>query len=184
MILIIFVLSYLIGSFPSAFVLSKAIAHKDILSLGDKNVGARNVFHTVGKKVGLLTFLLDFLKGTLIWLLGSHFHLPFPLLFLTLFFGWLGHCFPIWLRFKGGKGVALIIGFLAPQHIVSALLSAFLFIFIKKWVKDFDLSYTLTVVVFLVILALQGTSFLLIMMISIVFLLPLTKDLLTKQKRE
>lgn len=184
MILIIFLLSYLIGSFPSAYFLSKVIAHKNILDLGDKNGGARNVYHSVGKKVGLLTFLFDFTKGALLFWIGFHFKLTEIHLFATLFFAWFGHCYPVWLNFKGGKGVALIIGFTVPQHILSSILSVCIFFGLKKWIKNFDLLYTVTVLFFLGMLVLFGITFTQLIIISVMFLLPLTKNFLTKQKRE
>ncbi|MCE5223103.1 glycerol-3-phosphate acyltransferase [bacterium] len=184
MILILFLLSYFIGSFPSAYFLSKVISHKNILTLGDKNVGARNVYHSVGKKIGLLTFLFDFTKGAFIWWIGFHFKLTDSLLFFALFFAWIGHCYPIWLHGKGGKGVAVIIGFTTPQYILSSILSVFFFFGLKKWIKNFDLLYTITVLFFLLTLVLSAVSFLRLTMVSVMFLLPLSKNLLTKQKRE
>jgi len=178
MLLILFLFDYLIGSFPSAFILTKLIAHRNILELGDHNVGARNVYHVLGKKIGLLTFILDGLKGYLIFLLSIYFQLPLPHLFLSIFFGWLGHCFPVWLKGKGGKGVALIIGFLVPQHLLSTVVSAIFFIPIKKWVKDFDLSYTLSVVIFCILVVFEKVSFPYFICMVLLFFLPLTKALL------
>jgi len=184
MIFILFLLCYLIGSFPSAYFLSKMIAHRNIFELGDKNGGARNVYHSVGQKIGILTFLFDFSKGILIWSIGLHFKLTDMLLFATLFFAWLGHCFPIWLRGKGGKGVAVIIGFTAPQYILSSILSVFIFFGLRKWIKNFDLLYTVTVLLFLLILVISKISFFRLTMVSVMFLLPLTKNIFIKQKRE
>jgi len=175
MIFIIFLLCYLIGSFPSAYFLSTVIARKNILTLGDKNGGARNVYHSVGKKIGLLTFLFDFSKGFLIFFIGTKYHLIDTLLFLALFFAWLGHCYPIWLRGKGGKGVALIIGFLLPQHFFIAVLSAIFFFFMKRIVKNFDIAYTLTVMFFLALLVMGRVTKQHFLLTTMMFFLPLVK---------
>lgn len=104
--------SYLLGSIPFGFIISKTLGI-DIRTKGSGNIGATNVFRAVGKKWGLLCFLLDFLKG-----LSSAWVLPLFFLadgtvtqqLLAGAFAILGHNFPVWLKFKGGKGIATSAG--------------------------------------------------------------------------
>ncbi len=114
----IFVLiSYLIGSIPTGFVLAKIFAGKDVRKAGSGNIGATNVTRLLGKKLGLITFAGDALKGCIPMLIGSYIFKPhlseFNFQFVVCGFGlaaFLGHLFPIYLKFKGGKGVATALG--------------------------------------------------------------------------
>jgi glycerol-3-phosphate acyltransferase PlsY len=105
-------LAYLIGDIPFAFILTKLAKKGDIRFAGEGNVGARNVLHTVGKAYGILVALLDFSKGFIIALLCLFLNAPLYITFLAGFAVLLGHGFPIFLKFKGGKGVATAFGFL------------------------------------------------------------------------
>jgi acyl phosphate:glycerol-3-phosphate acyltransferase len=121
--------AYLLGSIPFGFLISRALGI-DIRTKGSGNIGATNVFRMVGKKWGLLCFLLDFLKGLVsAWVLpmflltasdlGAHPHLPLLAGALAI----LGHNFPVWLKFKGGKGIATsggVIVAVAPWCMLSA----------------------------------------------------------------
>lgn len=99
--------AYLLGSIPFGVVFSKLFGTKDLRSSGSGNIGATNAFRVGGKKIGILTFAFDTLKGAVPLLFISNF---FPedvvLLALCGFAAVLGHIFPVWLKFKGGKGVA------------------------------------------------------------------------------
>lgn len=105
-------LAYFIGDIPFAFILTKLARKGDIRFEGEGNVGARNVLHTVGKIYGILVALLDFSKGFIVALLCIFLNLPFYITFLAGFAVLLGHDFPVFLKFKGGKGVATALGFL------------------------------------------------------------------------
>lgn len=125
-------LAYLIGSIPFGLILTKFFTNNDLRKIGSGNIGATNVLRTGNKKIAFFTLLLDISKGvlaTFIWHLFSHvsyinlneLHEPFEVTFgrpeigYTAFLGLfaiLGHCFPIWLKFKGGKGVATGLGVL------------------------------------------------------------------------
>lgn len=105
-------LAYFIGDIPFAFLLTKLAKKGDIRFVGEGNVGARNVLHTVGKVYGVLVALLDFSKGFVVALLCLFLELPFYITFLAGFSVVLGHDFPLFLKFKGGKGVATALGFL------------------------------------------------------------------------
>jgi acyl phosphate:glycerol-3-phosphate acyltransferase len=109
------VIAYLIGSCPFGFILTKLLHGGDIRQAGSGNIGATNVIRHMGKKVGYVTFFLDSSKGMLaLWLCN----MLYPLEGLQDYYiigiaAVLGHCFPVWLRFKGGKGVSTALGVIA-----------------------------------------------------------------------
>ena len=105
--------AYLLGSIPTGYLLMRVFRHQDIRTLGSGNIGATNVLRSGAKGLGAATFLLDMLKGCAAVLLGAL--LAAPLLpsvpvrtveALAALCAVLGHMFPVWLRFRGGKGVA------------------------------------------------------------------------------
>ena len=107
---IIIIISYFAGSIPFGLLLTKIFLKKDIRSIGSGNIGATNALRTGNKKIGYSTLILDILKALI------------PIIFIKLFYVeyiyisslcvFLGHVFPIWLKFKGGKGVATYFGIL------------------------------------------------------------------------
>ena len=114
---------YLIGSIPFALLIPKIFGHGDIRNIGSGNVGATNVLRTGNKFLALLVLCLDVLKGLLPFILLNLFSENISLL-QTIFlchFSILGHIFPIWLKFKGGKGVATYIGFLFGINLILGL---------------------------------------------------------------
>lgn len=104
-------LSYLIGCFSSAYVLGKMSKNIDIRSYGSGNLGTTNALRVLGKKMGVITLILDILKGIIAVLMGNVI-LGTNGSLLAGIFVVLGHNFPIFLRFKGGKGVATSLGVL------------------------------------------------------------------------
>lgn len=138
--LIISLLAYLLGSIPFGYVLVRLFRKEDIRSKGSGNIGATNVVRSGAKGLGALTFLLDALKGyiavaALVWLLRLPMFQPVPVqnaAALAAFFAIMGHLFPVWLSFKGGKGVATAFGvFLALAWLPAlAALGVFLLIFL------------------------------------------------------
>jgi len=133
-IVLTFTLAYLIGSIPFGLLLTKFFAKQDIRDIGSGNIGATNVLRTGNKALAAATLILDGGKGAFAVLFLPLF-LPFGALPLaTGLFAMVGHCFPVWLKFKGGKGVATTLGvFLAAVPFVGSaacgawLASAFLF---------------------------------------------------------
>jgi glycerol-3-phosphate acyltransferase PlsY len=110
--IIIFLISYLIGSIPFAFIIAKLVKGIDIRYVGEGNVGARNVLHTVGKPYGILAGFLDFLKGAIVAYICLLYDFSFPVIVTAGFGVVIGHDFSLFLKFKGGKGMASAIGFL------------------------------------------------------------------------
>ena len=112
---IIILTSYLLGSIPFGFLLTKIFLNKDIRKIGSGNIGATNALRTGNKTLGYATLILDILKAII------------PLIFVKIYYSdylyisslcvFLGHVFPIWLKFKGGKGVATYVGILCCINI-------------------------------------------------------------------
>ena len=118
--------AYLFGSIPFGLLLAKLFGGGDVRKAGSGNIGATNVARVVGPLVGTLTLIFDTAKGTAaVWLAGRVTNESATWMMIAAFAVMLGHCFPVWLKFKGGKGVATALGvFLAlcPLAAVSALL--------------------------------------------------------------
>ena len=124
----LFILAYLIGSFPTGVIVGKVFFHKDIRKYGSGNIGTTNTFRVLGPVAGFIVFLIDFFKGTLATVLPVLFHLGPH--YLCLIFGLaaiLGHAFSIFLKFKGGKAVATTAGFLLGYNVHFFLICAVIF---------------------------------------------------------
>ena len=107
-IITVFIASYLSGSIPFGLILTKIFLNKDLRKIGSKNIGATNVLRTGNKKVAGLTLFLDISKGIIPILITKEYFTD--LIYLSSLAALLGHIFPVWLRFKGGKGVATYLG--------------------------------------------------------------------------
>ena len=110
--IISFLISYLLGSIPFGKIVTKVLTGKDITKTGSQNIGATNVYRSVSKKAGLLVLILDGIKPMLALVIISYFFNEYYQNFKFLYFliSIVGHVFPIWLTFKGGKGVACFFG--------------------------------------------------------------------------
>src|SRR5262245_58610918 len=113
--LTLFVIGYLIGSIPFGLILAKMGGHGDIRNIGSGNIGATNVLRTGDKKLALITLILDIGKGAAA-VEFAEFVMTFDAALLAGLGAFLGHVFPVWLRFKGGKGVATTLGILAAIY--------------------------------------------------------------------
>ena len=124
--ILLFLGSYLLGSIPFGLILAKLFAGADIRRAGSGNIGATNVARVAGPLPGVLTLAFDAGKGWLaVWLAGRVMHEEAGVVVIAGLFALLGHCFPVWLRFHGGKGVATaagIFGALCPEAMVAALI--------------------------------------------------------------
>lgn len=98
--------AYLLGSIPFSYLVARRWGVEDVRKVGSGNVGATNVMRSAGKAAGLLAFGLDFAKGSAASLLGRYVEPAGALPALAAATAMVGHMFPVWLRFKGGKGVA------------------------------------------------------------------------------
>ena len=131
-ILIIGIISYLMGSIPFGLILTKVFLKKNITEIGSGNIGATNVLRAGNKVVGYATLILDILKS-ITPVIYIKFNFP-DFLYIASICAFLGHVFPIWLKFKGGKGVATYLGILFAINIYFGL------IFIISWLIIFAIS--------------------------------------------
>ena len=125
-IFLVAVFSYFCGSIPFGLILTKAFSDKDIRNIGSGNIGATNVLRTGNKYLAFSTLILDILKGYFAVIITQQYFLELIQLSALLVF--LGHLFPIWLKFKGGKGVATFLG------ILFALSYSLTLLFILTWI--------------------------------------------------
>jgi len=131
-VLIISILSYLMGSIPFGFILTKIFLKKDIRDIGSGNIGATNALRTGNKFLGYGTLFLDILKAILPVV---YVKLNYPdYIFIASLCVFLGHIFPIWLKFNGGKGVATYLGILFSINLTIG------FVFIGVWFIVFLIS--------------------------------------------
>ena len=122
-LIIVIIFSYFSGSIPFGLILTKLIIKKDIRKIGSRNIGATNVLRTGNKFLALTTLFLDCLKGFIPVIVTSCFFSEQMQISALMTF--LGHIFPIWLKFKGGKGVATYLGILFALSIPLSILFIF-----------------------------------------------------------
>ena len=131
-VLIISILSYLMGSVPFGFILTKVFLKKDIRDIGSGNIGATNALRAGNKSLGYGTLFLDIIKAIIPVV---YVKLNYPdYIFIASLCVFLGHIFPIWLKFKGGKGVATYVGILFSINLTIG------FVFIGVWFFTFLIS--------------------------------------------
>ena len=114
--LIIITISYLLGSIPFGLLLTKFFLNKDIRNIGSGNIGATNVLRSGNKLIGYSTLFFDILKAVLPLIYVKFYHIDF--IYISSLSVFLGHVFPIWLKFKGGKGVATYVGILFSINLI------------------------------------------------------------------
>ena len=115
------IISYLMGSIPFGYILTKIFLKKDIREIGSGNIGATNALRTGNKGIGYSTLILDILKAVVPIVYVKIFYQDF--LYLASLSAFLGHVFPIWLKFKGGKGVATYIGIVTSINFLFGLVT-------------------------------------------------------------
>ena len=152
-IFLIGIISYLMGSIPFGFILTKIFLKKDIREIGSGNIGATNALRTGNKTIGYSTLVLDILKAVAPVVYVKIFYQDF--LYIASLCAFLGHVFPIWLKFKGGKGVATYLGILFAINFYFGLIfiiSWFITFFISKFSSLSSLIGTASIPIYLVIL--------------------------------
>ena len=169
-ITIVFLYSYLIGSIPFGLIITKIFLKKDIRDIGSGNIGATNALRTGNKLLGYATLFLDITKAILP-VLYIKFNYP-DYIFIASLSAFLGHVFPIWLKFKGGKGVATYVGILLSINLILGL------IFIISWAVTFLISKyaslssivaSLIVPIYLIIFENYNSIFFIIMFVLIFY---------------
>lgn len=137
-------IAYLLGSIPFGYVLVRTVKHEDVRATGSGNIGATNVARSGGKTLGILTLVLDALKGFLAVVIAQKIALmhtypdAYRVAAAAALMAVIGHIFTVWLGFKGGKGVATALGVflaLSPLAALIALLVFLAIVFITKYVS-------------------------------------------------
>ena len=170
-ILIIGVICYLMGSIPFGFILTKIFLKKDIREIGSGNIGATNALRTGNKLIGYSTLILDVLKAV-IPVLYVKFNFPDEV-YISALCAFIGHVFPVWLKFKGGKGVATYVGILFSLNIIFGLVFGICWLiifFISKYSSLASLIGSLSIPIYILIMGrLENVFFYIIMFILIFF---------------
>ena len=167
-IFLIGIISYLMGSVPFGFILTKIFLKKDIREIGSGNIGATNALRTGNKAIGYSTLVLDIFKAVAPVIYVKVFYQDF--LYIASLCAFLGHVFPIWLKFKGGKGVATYVGILFAINIYFGIIftiSWFITFFISKYSSLSSLVGAASIPMYLLIL----TQFNQIIFFTIMFVL-------------
>ena len=153
-VLIVFISSYALGSIPFGLILTKIFINKDLRKIGSKNIGATNVLRTGNKSIAILTLLLDILKGSTAVLITEVYFSN--LIFLSGLAVFLGHIFPVWLKFNGGKGVATYLGILLILSLKLGLIFCFSWILIAFITKYSSLSSIISSLIIFIISFLEN----------------------------
>ena len=152
-IFLIGIISYLMGSIPFGLILTKIFLDKDIRKIGSGNIGATNALRTGNKVIGYSTLILDILKAVVPVIYVKIFYQDF--LYIASLCAFLGHVFPIWLKFKGGKGVATYVGILFAINFYFGIIftiSWFVTFFISKFSSLSSLVGAASIPIYLLIL--------------------------------
>tara|TARA_B100000482_G_C12493619_1_gene253703 strand:- start:69 stop:707 length:639 start_codon:yes stop_codon:yes gene_type:complete len=165
--LLIFI-AYLIGSFPSAVFIGKIFYNKDVREYGSGNAGATNTFRVLGFKAGVPVLFLDIFKGwaavNLMFFIGElNFNLLFPEKFVEIQIAFgiaavIGHLFPIYTGFRGGKGIATLLGFLFALNSLAALLCLFGFLICLLITKYVSLSSIVASFIFPIVIYINNDA--------------------------
>jgi len=170
-ILFVFLYSYFLGSIPFGLLITKIFLKQDIRKVGSGNIGTTNVLRTGNKSLALATLIFDALKGYVSVIISlKYFN---DLVYLSALLCFIGHIFPIWLKFKGGKGVAVYLGIILALSIPLAIIFVISWVLIAFFFKYSSLSsITGAMVVFSYSIVLNNYSlsfFLFIMFVIILF---------------
>ena len=170
-VFLVFLYSYISGSIPVGFILTKILLGKDIRKFGSQNIGATNVLRTGNKFVAALTLLFDITKSVIPIIITNYY---FPnLIYLSGLMAFLGHIFPIWLKFKGGKGIATYLGIIMVISFKLGLVFCISWILIAFTTKYSSLSSILSALIIFLISFFQNNfelnSFLFVTFIIILY---------------
>ena len=136
--LIVIIISYFLGSIPFGLILTKIFLNKDIRTIGSGNIGATNVLRSGNKLLGYTTLFFDVIKAIIPVIYVKFNHADF--IYISSLCVFLGHVFPIWLKFKGGKGVATYVGILFSINLLYGLIFGIVWILIYLFSKYSSLS--------------------------------------------
>jgi glycerol-3-phosphate acyltransferase PlsY len=167
--LLSFVIGYLLGSIPFGLLLARFAGLGDLRQIGSGNIGATNVLRTGNKPLAALTLLLDLLKGTAAVWVGSHFG-PYAAMAAGLG-AFLGHLYPVWLGFRGGKGVATYIGVLLGLYWPAALVFCAVWLLVAAITRYSSLAALAASIASVGTLAVTGQSRLAVLFVLLTILL-------------
>jgi len=168
--LIIIVTSYLLGTIPFGLILTKLFLNKDIRNIGSGNIGATNVLRSGNKLIGYTTLLLDILKGILPVLYVKFYYPDF--IYISSLSVFLGHVFPIWLKFNGGKGVATYVGILFSINLIYGFvfgITWFIIFLVSKYSSLSSLLGSISIPVYLFFVSGDQIIFFIIMFVLIFY---------------
>ena len=167
---IIGIISYLMGSIPFGLILTKIFLKKDIREIGSGNIGATNALRTGNKLIGYSTLILDVLKA-IVPVLYVKINLP-DAVYVSALCAFIGHVFPVWLKFKGGKGVATYLGILFSLNIIFGLVFGICWLiifFISKYSSLASLIGSLSIPVYILIFEGSENVFFYVIMFILIF---------------
>ena len=167
---IIGIISYLMGSIPFGLILTKIFLKKDIREIGSGNIGATNALRTGNKLIGYSTLILDVSKAV-IPVLYIKINLP-DAVYISALCAFIGHVFPVWLKFKGGKGVATYVGILFSLNIIFGLVFGICWLiifFISKYSSLSSLIGSLSIPVYILIFEGSENVFFYVIMFILIF---------------
>ena len=156
-IFLISLISYFLGSIPFGLLLTKIFTGKDVREIGSGNIGATNVLRTGNKYLAAITLVLDVLKGYVAIIITKQ-YFPELIIFSSLLV-FLGHLFPIWLKFKGGKGVATYLGILFALSLQLSVLFIFTWIVVSLIFKYSSVSSMFSSLTVFVVSLIKETAF-------------------------
>ena len=168
--LITALISYLFGSIPFGYLFTKILLKKDIRDVGSGNIGATNVLRTGNKSLGYLTLVLDIAKAV-VPIIYVKFNYP-DLVYISALCAFLGHLFPVWLKFKGGKGVATFVGILISINIYYATIFGIVWILtflVSKYSSLSSLIASMSIPIYLLITSKGNIIFFIIMFVLIFY---------------
>jgi glycerol-3-phosphate acyltransferase PlsY len=121
---LVIITGYILGSFPTAYLAGRVLKGKDIRQIGDENAGAANVYRELGPTAGVLVFAIDAAKGAVVILIAQATNMSQLVILFTGLFAVVGHNWPVFLGFRGGRGVSTTIGILAVLVTIPMLVLA------------------------------------------------------------
>ena len=169
-VIVISLISYLMGSIPFGFLLTKIFLKKDIREIGSGNIGATNALRTGNKIIAYSTLLFDIIKAIIPVLVIKFYNNEY--IFLSSLSVFIGHVFPVWLKFKGGKGVATYLGILFCLNYILGIIFIIIWLFIyliSKYSSLSSLISSLSIPVYLFFLTNESNYYFYIIMFILIF---------------
>jgi acyl phosphate:glycerol-3-phosphate acyltransferase len=166
---LLLLLTYLIGAIPTGVILTRLAGTEDIRKVGSGNIGATNVYRVGGRKLGILTLAGDALKGVIPLAYALSAGYTTEIVAAVALVAFLGHCYPVYLRFKGGKGVATALGILlvvSPWTVLGALGVFTLVLWKWRYISLASISAAATAPLFLVALGQPMATLLAVIVIA------------------